>query len=156
VARQFFRFGNAPEDDVCIQQQLQFQFCNTSQSLSSEAGEMTSPVILTVSFRQPSHALGFGGGGGGLTSATGSPLRVTRKGCPVFFTLSKSRRHVALNSEIVTFSIASIPCYIIHKIQTCGKSIMVDDYGQLNVERNIMKCEAKSNDWIDLILCIFN
>jgi hypothetical protein len=47
--------------------------------------------------------LGFGGGGG-VTRATGSPLRVIRRGCPVLFTSLKRRRQVALNFDIVIVS----------------------------------------------------
>jgi hypothetical protein len=34
------------------------------------------PVILTLSFMQPNQLTIFGGGGGGVTMAMGSPLRV--------------------------------------------------------------------------------
>ena len=65
-----------------------------------ETGEIISPVILIVSFIQPNHRSGLAGGGGGVTKAMGSPLRVTRIDFPVFFTLSSNRRHVALNFEM--------------------------------------------------------
>ncbi len=40
------------------------------------------------------------GGGGGVTSAIGSPLRVISIDFPVFFTLPSNRRQVALNFDI--------------------------------------------------------
>lgn len=52
------------------------------------------------SFMQPSHLSGLGGGGGGVTNAMGSPLRVTMIDFPVFLTVSNKRRHVALNFEM--------------------------------------------------------
>ena len=51
-------------------------------------------------FMQPSHGSDLGGGGGGVTSAIGSPLRVTMIDFPVFLTLSNKRKQVALNFEI--------------------------------------------------------
>ena len=56
------------------------------------------------SFIQPSHESDLGGGGGGVTIAIGSPLRVTMIDFPVFLTLSNKRRQVALNFEMVIVS----------------------------------------------------
>jgi hypothetical protein len=101
------RFSGTPEDNVRIKQKL--QSCNTSQSFSSRAGEIMSPVIFIVSFKEPSHTLGFGNGGG-VTRAIGSPFSVTKRGRPVLFTSLKRRRQVALNFEIVTVSNINILC----------------------------------------------
>jgi hypothetical protein len=51
------------------------------------AGEMISPTILPEDSNKPSHSADFSGGGGGITWAMGSPLRVTKIGFPVFFHL---------------------------------------------------------------------
>ena len=50
----------------------------------------------------------FYGSGGGVTRATGFPLRVTRIDLPVSLTLLRSARHVALNFDIVTISSSMI------------------------------------------------
>jgi hypothetical protein len=49
---------------------------------------------------QPSHESDLGGGGGGVTSAIGSPLRVTMIDFPVLLTSSNKRKQVALNFEM--------------------------------------------------------
>ena len=79
-----------------------------------------SPVIFPVAAREPTQFFGFETLGG-MTSATGSPKRVTRTGLPVVLTLSKTARQVALNFEM---AISSIVKPYIH-------STMVNDYGQL-------------------------
>src|SRR5207245_697369 len=61
-----------------------------------------SPTIFMVPAMQPSQLFGRGCGVGGITSATGSPKRVTRMGLRVLRTSSKRPRHLALNSEIAT------------------------------------------------------
>jgi hypothetical protein len=61
---------------------------------------MMSPVIFMRSFMQPNHGSDLGGGGGGVTSAIGSPLRVTMIDFPVFLTLSNNRKQVALNFDM--------------------------------------------------------
>ena len=66
---------------------------------------MISPVILLASFMEPSQVFDFGGGGGGMTSAMGSPFFVTSRERPVFFTLAKRCRQVALNFVIGISSI---------------------------------------------------
>src|SRR3989442_4525022 len=53
-----------------------------------------SPVILPVALKEPNQEAGF----------FGSPLRVTRIGLPVRFTLASRARQVALNLEIGTSS----------------------------------------------------
>jgi len=68
-------------------------------------GDIISPVIFTVSAMHPNQLAGFGGGGGGVTSAIGTPLRVINIDFPVFFTLPSNRRQVALNFEIGMVSI---------------------------------------------------
>jgi hypothetical protein len=49
----------------------------------------------------------LGGGGGGVTNAIGSPLRVTKIDFPVFLTLSNRRKQVALN-----FDMGMVSCMI--------------------------------------------
>jgi hypothetical protein len=65
-------------------------------------GDMISPVIFMQSFMQPSHRSDLGGSveGGGVTSAIGSPLRVTMNDLPVILTFSNKCKHVALNFEM--------------------------------------------------------
>ena len=104
------------------------QSFNTSHSFSSSTGDMISPVIFMRSFMQPSQGSDLGGGGGGVTNAIGSPLRVTIIDFPVFLTLSNKRKHVALNFEmgIVSCMAGSQYIRIFYFI-----NIMVNDYGQL-------------------------
>jgi hypothetical protein len=61
---------------------------------------MISPTILPEDLNDPSHSVLGSGRGGGITWAIGSPLRVTRIGFPVFFTLSSTARQVALKVEM--------------------------------------------------------
>src|SRR2546427_7077918 len=75
-----------------------------SHSLSGTGGETMSPVILPVALKEPNQEAGLFGGGGGTICAIGSPLRVTRIGLPVRFTLANRARQVALNLEIETSS----------------------------------------------------
>ncbi len=63
-------------------------------------------------FMQPSHGSDFGGGGGGVTSAIGSPLRVMMIDFPVFLTLSNTRKQVALNFEMDIVSCMTCSQYI--------------------------------------------
>ena len=79
-----------------------------------------SPVIFPVAAREPTQFFGFETWGG-MTSATGSPKRVTRTGLPVVLTLSKTARQVALNFEMAISSI----------VKPYNHSTMVNDYGQL-------------------------
>src|SRR5207245_9113075 len=75
-----------------------------SHSRSGTGGETMSPVILPVALKEPNQEAGLFGGGGGTICAIGSPLRVTRIGLPVRFTLANRARQVALNLEIETSS----------------------------------------------------
>ena len=86
----------------------QSQSFSTSHSLSSSAGDMILPVIFMRSFIQPSHESDLGGGGGGVTSAIGSPLRVTMIDFPIFLTLSNKHEHLALNFEMGIVSCTSV------------------------------------------------
>ena len=95
--RKPLRLGRTPQDDVRIEQEI--QCFKTSHSFSSTTGDTISPVIFILPFKQPSQVFDLGGGGG-MTSAMGSPFRVMRMEFPVFLTLSRSRRHVALNFEM--------------------------------------------------------
>jgi hypothetical protein len=63
---------------------------------------------------QPSHGSGLGGGGGGVTSAIGSPFRVTIIDLPVLLTLSNKRKQVALNFEIGIVSCMSDSRFILN------------------------------------------
>jgi hypothetical protein len=63
-----------------------------------------SPTIFPELLKEPSQVSGIPGGGGGMILAIGSPLRVTRMGFPVRFTLSSKAKQVALNFEIGMFS----------------------------------------------------
>jgi hypothetical protein len=98
MLREFLGFSSTPKNNVGIQQEP--QSFNTSQSFSSSTGDMISPVIFMRSFMQPSHESDLGGGGGCVTIAIGSPLRVTMIDFPVLWTLSNKRKHVALNFEM--------------------------------------------------------
>lgn len=69
---------------------------------------MISPVIFMRAFIQPSHESDLGGGGGGVTSAIGSPLRVTMIDFPIFLTLSNKHEHLALNFEMGIVSCTSV------------------------------------------------
>jgi hypothetical protein len=57
----------------------------------------------------PNQLSGLGGGGGGVTSAIGSPLRVISIDLPVFCTFPSNRRQVALNFDIGIVSIIFDP-----------------------------------------------
>ena len=61
-----------------------------------------------------------------MTSAIGSPLRVTRIDFPVFLTLSNRRRQVDLNFEMEMVSCIS---YTVR--YRLNNLTMVNDYGQL-------------------------
>jgi len=65
-----------------------------------------SPAILAPPANEPNQCAGRGGTGGGTTSATGSPKRVTRTGLRVLRTRSKTAKQVALNAEIEIVSIS--------------------------------------------------
>src|SRR5579864_4510671 len=81
-----------------------------------------SPRIVMVPAMQPSRLPFVFSSVGGMTSATGSPKRVTRTGFRVLRTSSRMPRHFALNSEMATsFTFASRSVYT-----------MVNDYGQLS------------------------
>ena len=101
---------------------------------------MISPVILTVLAMHPSQLSGFGGGGGGVTSAMGSPLRVISIDLPVFFTLLSNRRQVALNFDMCMVSSISDPLLTSFD----DNLTMVNDYGQLNTNHFGAHCNAKS------------
>src|SRR3989449_11652310 len=92
----------APEENVRVGEKLQDP--KASYSLSGTGGETMSPVILPVALKEPNQEAGLLGGGGGTICAIGSPLRVTRIGLPVRFTLANRARQVALNLEIETSS----------------------------------------------------
>jgi hypothetical protein len=99
----------------------QSQSFSTSH-LPSSAGDMILPVIFMRSFIQPSHESDLGGGGGGVTSAIGSPLRVTMIDFPIFLTLSNKHEHLALNFEMGIFSCTSVLhtfkiLFVLHHIQ---------------------------------------
>src|SRR5437879_7851964 len=91
-----------PEENVRVGEKLQDP--KASHSLSGTGGETMSPVILPVALKEPNQEAGLLGGGGGTICAIGSPLRVTRIGLPVRFTLANRARQVALNLEIETSS----------------------------------------------------
>ena len=50
-------------------------------------------------------------GDGGTISATGLPKRATRRGLLVWRTCSSSARHLALNSEMMTYFMDSVKIY---------------------------------------------
>src|SRR5437879_4241345 len=81
-----------PEKDGHVGEELHDR--RVSHSLWGTVGETMSPVILPVALKKPSQDAGFSGGGGGAIWAIGSPLRVTRIGLPVRFTLAKRARQV--------------------------------------------------------------
>ena len=64
-----------------------------------------SPTIVAVPAKQPIQCAGRGGAGGGKTSATGSPRRVTKIGFLVLRTRSRTVKQVALNADISIVSI---------------------------------------------------
>lgn len=66
-----------------------------------------SPLILAVPAIQPSQEAFFGGSGGGITWATGTPFFVMSNGLPVFRTSSTTARQVALNLEIAIVFISA-------------------------------------------------
>ncbi len=74
-----------------------------------------SPFIFTVPLIQPSQPFSFDGGGGGITNAIGSPFFVTSILFPVFFTLSKTFKQVALDIAICIeyFFMVKIPSQIV-------------------------------------------
>ena len=80
-------------------------------------------------FIQPSHESDLGGGGGGVTSAIGSPLRVTMIDFPVFLTLSNKRKHLALNFEMGIVSCTSV-LHTLH-LKFSLSCTIVNDHGQL-------------------------
>src|SRR5260370_35778040 len=92
------RVSEEPEPDGGVQQQLQSR--RTSHSSSSFAGEMISPRISMESFMEPIQAARSTTGAGGMTSATGLPWRVMRRGFLVLLTCSSNAKNLALNSEI--------------------------------------------------------
>lgn len=63
-----------------------------------------SPRRRPVPAKEPTQFFGLSGNGGGTTSATGSPKRVTKIGFPVLRTLSSTARQVALNLEMAISS----------------------------------------------------
>ena len=65
---------------------------------------MMSPRIVPLERKDPSQPCGRGGDETGTISATGSPERVIRTGCPVRCTLSSTAVQTALNFEIVMLS----------------------------------------------------
>jgi hypothetical protein len=77
---------------------------------------------------QPNQLSALGGGGGGVTNAMGSPLRVISIDFPVFFTLPSNRRQVALNFDIGIVS--SILDLLLTSVEL--DITMVNDHGQLD------------------------
>jgi hypothetical protein len=67
-----------------------------------------SPSIRPVPAMAPSQPGWRAGGGGGATSATGSPKRVTSTGVRVWRTRSSTLRQVALNLEIAISSLVPL------------------------------------------------
>jgi len=63
-----------------------------------------SPVIFLLEQNIYSHDSLLSGCGGGSIMAMGSPLRVTKRACPVCFTLLKTTMQVALNFDITVVS----------------------------------------------------
>ena len=63
-----------------------------------------SPVMRAVPRRAPSLRVGRCFTGGGTTSATGCPKRVTNMGFPVLRTFSSTAKQVALNFEMAISS----------------------------------------------------
>src|SRR5260370_4751945 len=102
-----FRVSEEPEPDVGVQQQLKSR--RASHSSSSFAGEMISPRISIESFMEPIQAARSTTGAGGMTSATGFPWRVMRRGFLVLLTCSSNAKHLALNMEIGTSSLCERP-----------------------------------------------
>jgi len=89
-------------------------------------GLIISPLITIVSFIQPKALFAFGGGGGGVIMATGSPRFVTIKDSPLAFTRSSKARQVALNFEIAI-------CSIVHPFFS-DYFTMVNYHGQLRID----------------------
>src|SRR5260370_28238669 len=96
--------GPQPIPDVRVQQQSQSR--RTSQSSSSVAGEMMSPRVSPDPCIEPIHDARSSTTLGGTISAMGLPRRVMRSGFLVLRTRSSKARHLALNSEMATSSIA--------------------------------------------------
>jgi hypothetical protein len=65
-----------------------------------------SPRIFPLERKAPNQPCRRGGDKTGTISATGSPERVIRTGCPVRCTLSSTAVQTALNLEIVMLSTA--------------------------------------------------
>lgn len=65
-----------------------------------------SPRIFPLERKEPNQPCRRGGDETGTISATGSPERVIRTGCPVRYTLSSTAVQTALNFEIVMLSTA--------------------------------------------------
>ncbi len=89
---------------------LQAPHRRTSQS-SSGRGPTMSPRNSILSFMQPKRlSLACSGGGGGMILAMGLPRLVTSRGCPVWWTRSRTARQVALNWEIAMLSSRGSAC----------------------------------------------
>src|SRR5262245_29425582 len=79
---------------------------SASQSLGVATGPTMSPLRRAVPAIEPSHDPDLRTADGAVTSAIGSPKRVTRMGLRVLRTRSRTAKHVALNFEIAISSIA--------------------------------------------------
>ena len=77
-----------------IEQELHARRASHSSEL--EMGSIMSPVMAPELANEPSHDCGIEEGGGGPTCAIGSPLRRTRIGFFVRFTLARIAKQVAL------------------------------------------------------------
>src|SRR5579859_1373354 len=112
---QLFRRGVIPDPNVCVEQKPHLDFFSgahsdsgsgswaASQSDMSPMGPTISPKISMVPIPPPSRIARLTPPGG-LISAMGWPKRVTRIGCPVFRTRSRTARQVALNFEMAISS----------------------------------------------------
>jgi hypothetical protein len=81
---------------------------------------MISPLIFMLFRMEPSQLLGAAGGDGGVTSAIGSPFRVTRMVSLVLFASRRRLKQVALNSEIGMVSSMTAPCICENDIYASG------------------------------------
>ncbi len=79
-----------------------------------------SPAMRPWPRIEPGQVVGRAAARGGMTSASGFPNRVTRKGRPVRRTRSSAARQVALNFETA--------------ISSTSRFYMVNDHGRAGVE----------------------
>src|SRR6202790_5102751 len=84
-------------------------------SSRSMTGETISPTISAVPIMSPRN-LRLRSGPAGMTSATGTPCRVMRKGWRVLLTCSMSPRHLALNFEMGTSRMTIILTIVIREV----------------------------------------